>query len=202
MCWLEELQPIFDVVIMVAVVLFFAAVLAFALKSVSVYTAISVVVGGVFGLFISLEEISRAAAHIAASVLAIFAGATYLLLFCVITSRRLRLERKKRRAELARQVQYTLPQKENTYVRARLNTTLSAPKEERCVDSSVRLGYARELLAKVKASPLSVGERLQTEEMAKILTLYKGKEDWTVGELNGLNELCAFLLKLSAKYGV
>jgi hypothetical protein len=99
-------------------------------------------------------------------------------------------------------VQYTLPQRENTYVRTRLHTTLSVPKEENAQENAVHLRYAMELLSKVKAAPLSVGERLQTEEMGKILNLYHGKEDWTVGELNGLNEMCAALLKLSAKYGI
>ncbi|MBR2622820.1 MAG: hypothetical protein IKD15_01185 [Clostridia bacterium] len=202
MDWMKELQPILDIMIAVGVVLLVAAILAVVLKSLSIYVAFSLALGGVLWLALSLEKVSRSAAHIAASVLLIFGGVTYLLLFCIILSCRVRLERKQRRRELARRVQYTLPQKENTYVRTRLNTALSMPQEENLAYAAVRLGYVRELLAKVKATPLSVGERLQVEEMGKILSLYKGKEDWTIHELNRLNDMCASLLKLSAKYGV
>lgn len=202
MDWMKELQPILDIMIAVGVVLLVAAILAVMLKSLSIYVAFSLALGGVLWLALSLEKVSRSAAHIAASVLLIFGGVTYLLLFCIILSCRVRLERKQRRRELARRVQYTLPQKENTYVRTRLNTALSMPQEENLAYAAVRLGYVRELLVKVKATPLSVGERLQVEEMGKILSLYKGKEDWTIHELNRLNDMCASLLKLSAKYGV
>ena len=202
MDWMKELQPILDIMIAVGVVLLVAAILAVVLKSLSIYVAFSLALGGVLWLALSLEKVSRSAAHIAASVLLIFGGVTYLLLFCIILSCRVRLERKQRRRELARRVQYTLPQKENTYVRTRLNTALSMPQEENLAYAAVRLGYVRELLVKVKATPLSVGERLQVEEMGKILSLYKGKEDWTIHELNRLNDMCASLLKLSAKYGV
>ena len=202
MDWMKELQPILDIMIAVGVVLLVAAILAVVLKSLSIYVAFSLALGGVLWLALSLEKVSRSAAHIATSVLLIFGGVTYLLLFCIILSCRVRLERKQRRRELARRVQYTLPQKENTYVRTRLNTALSMPQEENLAYAAVRLGYVRELLVKVKATPLSVGERLQVEEMGKILSLYKGKEDWTIHELNRLNDMCASLLKLSAKYGV
>ena len=63
-------------------------------------------------------------------------------------------------------------------------------------------GYARALLGKLRGAPLSVAERLQAEEMSKVIALYRGKENWTVEEVRGLNDLCAALLKLSAKYAV
>ena len=58
------------------------------------------------------------------------------------------------------------------------------------------------MLGKVKAAPLTIAERLQTDEMMKVFTLYQGKEEWSVEEVRSLNELCAQLLKLSAKYAV
>jgi hypothetical protein len=100
-------------------------------------------------------------------------------------------------------VQYTLPQRENGYIRERLNTALHISEGQDCAKQArVRLGYARILLGKVKAAPLSVAERLQTEEMDKAFALYRGKTLWTAEELRGLNDLCSVLLKLSAKYAV
>ena len=107
------------------------------------------------------------------------------------------------RAEIARRMEYTLPQSENEYVRMRLQSALRVEKtDEEGRWARVRLGYARVLLGKVKGAPLSVAERLQAEEMGKTLALYRGKEIWTAEELRGLNEVCATLLKLSAKYAV
>ena len=108
-----------------------------------------------------------------------------------------------KRAEIVRRMQYTLPQSENEYVRMRLQSALRVEKtDEEGRWARVRLGYARVLLGKVKGAPLSVAERLQAEEMGKTLALYRGKELWTAEELRGLNEVCAALLKLSAKYAV
>ena len=66
----------------------------------------------------------------------------------------------------------------------------------------VRLGYAWILLGKVNAAPLTVAERLQAEEMEKALALYRGKSEWTAWEVRGVNDTCAALLKLAAKYAV
>ena len=117
--------------------------------------------------------------------------------------KRKRRERARRTAQEKR-MQYTLPQSENEYVRMRLQSALRVGQtdEEEEKWARVRLGYARVLLSKVKGAPLTVAERLQIEEMGKVFTLYRGKEAWTVEELRGLNDLCAALLKLSAKYAV
>ncbi|MBR2320926.1 MAG: hypothetical protein IKA57_02180 [Clostridia bacterium] len=125
------------------------------------------------------------------------------LLFALLSAYRRKGEEKRRRAEVERRLQYTLPQKDNEYIRERLQNGLKV--EEMDVEMKkihVRLGYARVLLGKVKAAPLTIAERLQTDEMMKVFTLYQGKEEWSVEEVRSLNELCAQLLKLSAKYAV
>jgi hypothetical protein len=107
------------------------------------------------------------------------------------------------RAEIVRRLQYTLPQKDNGYIRERLQNSLKIEDveiERRKV--CVRLGYARALLGKVKAAPLTIAERMQADEMDGIFTLYRAKECWTVAELRSFNDVCAALLKLSAKYAV
>ena len=139
----------------------------------------------------------------------VFGGLTYLLLFLALSARRAVLERRRLRAETERRIQYTLPERDNTFVRARLHTALRSDNAfnaytggENTQKRSVRLAYAKTLLSKAKEAPLTVAERLQIEEMEKILALYYDKKEWTAEELRSVNELCSSLLKISAKYAV
>ena len=204
MLWMEKIQPIAPLLWTAFAALFAVAILSLWLRSLSVYLAFTSILGGLFGIFTLYFGAIREVVWLAVSVLAVFGGMVYMLLFCTLALRRSTLQRRQRRAEIARRVQYTLPQRENTYIRTRLNTALhfSDTGEEEKIQTAVRLGYARILLTKVQAAPLTVADRVQVEEMGKIFTLYKGKEEWTVKEVNGVNNLCASLLKLSAKYVV
>ncbi len=114
-------------------------------------------------------------------------------------------ERKKRRAEGARRLKYTLPDRENSYVRARLNTALKGEEELLKGEKQsvgVRLGYTRKMLSRVREAALSPVERLDVEEMAGLLALYLHKEKWSGAEVKAINEMFARLLKLSAKYEI
>ncbi len=114
-------------------------------------------------------------------------------------------ERKKRRAETARKVQYTLPDRENRYVRARLATALRVEEIEKAVDKrcvGIRLGYAQKMLACIKEKPLTPVERLDVEEMCGFIAACGGMEKWTSSDVKGINEVLARLLKLSAKYEI
>ena len=134
-------------------------------------------------------------------VLAFCAGVC--LTVAVVNEQRRKHREKMERAEIKRRLQYTLPQKDNGYVRERLQNNLKVEgvdMEMRKV--AVRMGYARALLGKVKAAPLTIAERLQTEEMGDVFTLYREKERWSAEEQRHFNDVCAALLKLSAKYAV
>ncbi len=113
-------------------------------------------------------------------------------------------ERKKSRAERARRLKFTLPDRENSYVRARLNTALQA--EDKAVEgfepAYLRLGYVRKMLAKVQEATLSPIERLDVEEMSGLLALYTAKEKWSAEDRKAVNEVFSRLLKLSAKYEI
>lgn len=202
MQWMDEIQRVSTLLFMIGGLLCGAAILAFIMRSPSVYAALSAVLGGALVGGLLQAKVGMEAVCVSLSAFAVCGGVIYLFFFCAFALRRLRVEWKKQRAEMAKRVQYTLPQRENTYVRQRLDVALNGPQDEETWQGTVPLGYARELLGKVQAAPLSVGERLQTEELGKVLTLYKGKENWTASELSGLNDVCAFLLKLSAKYTV
>lgn len=114
--------------------------------------------------------------------------------------------RRARRMERLRQLQYTLPDRENTYVRARLNTVLQPPQErdyKQLGDGEpVRLSYAKKLLARVREAELSTAERLQTEDIGRVFALYLQKPRWDAADLRVVNDTFAALLKLSAKYAV
>ena len=133
----------------------------------------------------------------------LFFGLGGWLLFFIATIKKRKLRAKEQRMEFARQLQYTLPQRENDYIRTRLQYTLNG---ENIYEGSrqvrVRLGYARILLGKVCTAPLTIAERLQVKEMEKTLSLFRGKKEWTTLELQDINDVCAVLLKLAAKYSV
>lgn len=104
-----------------------------------------------------------------------------------------------------RAIEYALPDRDNEYIRSRLSTVLHTDAAENSGENyqeTVRLGYARKLLAKVKEAPLSLAERLETEEIGRVFALYLTKSEWKANEYRTVNELFSVLLKLSAKYCV
>lgn len=129
----------------------------------------------------------------------------FLTLFIWLCRKRIQ-KRRARRAELTRRLQYTLPDRENSYVRARLNTVLQVPQERdyKRSDSGepVRLSYAKKLLARVREEELSAAERLQAEDIGKTFAAYLQKPSWNSADLRVVNDTFAALLKLSAKYAV
>ncbi len=113
-----------------------------------------------------------------------------------------RRERKKSRLTAARRVEYTLPERENTFVRSRLNTALNSSREDKETPIEVRLGYVKKMLCSVKEAALTPVERLDVEEMSGVVAAYTAKEGWSSADRKAVNEVCAKLLKLSAKYEI
>lgn len=205
--WLKELyknEPTLSIALIVlAGLLPICAFIAYMVRSESIFTSCFSALGGGLGIMVICLNVDKKAAWISICLLMLLGGILYLMLFSALTFRKTALERKRRRAEISRRLQYTLPDRHNGYIRERLNTTLHVEEregEEKRV--ALRLGYACALLCKVQAAPLTVAERLQTEEIGKMFALYKGKECFKIEELRILNDVCATLLKLSAKYAV
>jgi hypothetical protein len=65
-----------------------------------------------------------------------------------------------------------------------------------------KLGYARKMLAKIKEAPLSPVERIDVEEIARLVALYGRKEKWSAADVKSVSEIFSRLLKLSAKYDI
>lgn len=109
----------------------------------------------------------------------------------------------KRSVMRKRRVEYALPSQENRYLRDRLNTALRVGENEtEKKEYAVCLSYARELLAKLKGAELTQAERVETQNLEDLFSLYFYKEEWSVKDLRTVNDGCARLLKLSAKYAV
>ncbi|MBQ4053887.1 MAG: hypothetical protein IJD33_06070 [Clostridia bacterium] len=118
--------------------------------------------------------------------------------------------RKKKSLMVSAKASALLPEKDNSYVRARLHTALRGddisaeerkyvPYENR---GAVRLGYVRRLLASMQDAPLLPAERLELESLSREFENYALSEKWNATQLRAVNELFARLLKLAAKYSV
>ncbi len=125
----------------------------------------------------------------------------------VLAAWRRRVARKREKLERDKRLQYALPDRENRYLQTRLHTALRAEKPDDFFlagdgDGSVKMRYARKMLAHVKEAALSPVERLDVEEMAGALAVFQKKEKWSNADLKALNEIFSRLLKLSAKYQI
>ncbi len=184
-----------------ATLLFFVSVLSFRLKNVSVFLSLlAVVVGGVLltfaGVGISMQKTLPFWA-----LLAVIVGIDYLLYFSLYSLYTRAKERRRAREIAARELRYTLPQKDNTFIRNRLNTVLSEEGESTLyADLDIRFAYANDLLAKLRSKTLSLTERLETEELAKVFALYAQKGACKGEDARLLGEAFSRVLKLAAKY--
>ncbi len=193
-----------------AALLLVGGVLSCLFRELGLFTAIATGLTGGLTLFIVFGQTEAKASLAAVAIFLVFVGITHAAFFLVMWGRRRISERRHIRAETARRLCYTLPDRENSYIRMRLNTTLHVRENELNADmggsedlkKSIKLTYARQLLSKVKEAELTHAERLQVEETERVFSLYLAKERWDTKDLRAVNDLCASLLKLSAKYAV
>lgn len=193
------------------VLLLIALLVACLCQKQAIYAGIALLlVGGLEWVIFVTDTQARTAAFFRA-IAWLTVGALWLLTAGIIALARRLARRKKRLILNAKSSLGLLPEKDNTYVRARLHTALRADEEQgsnvrKSVPyenrGAVRLGYARRLLAGVQDAPLSPAERLETETLAQSFTEYALCESWNAEQLRAVNELFARLLKLAAKYSV
>lgn len=215
----QENAPLVIAVGIAVWLLIAASVTSFFMHGMGMYAACSFIVTGGVTLTALLAECDLRAGAYAMTVLLFAEGIACFVLSLALACSNAREKAKKRRAQCARRVEYTLPDKDNSYVRARLSTTLRVPENETeytptqargdepeyaktANREAVRLGYARKLLAQVKAAPLTPAERLETEEISRLFAFYLAKEKWNAAEVRAVNDLFSCLLKISAKYSV
>ena len=112
---------------------------------------------------------------------------------------------RKKRSEKPRQIQFTLPDRENAFVRSRLKTVLNrafceAEREEERL--AVEFSQALKTVEKLSLAKLSPAEQLEIYQMQSALKAFKRKEKFTAKEVSSINETFARLLKLSAKHEI
>lgn len=140
--------------------------------------------------------------------LATLGGLVYPLIFLCVTAKKRVKVRRERRREIERKLHYTLPDKENAFVRTRLNTVLRVEDEpntdggENRAEKNFRFEHARKLLLAVKGAELSAAERLETTELFALFELYVKKKEWNATDLRTVNDAFSRVLKLAAKYSV
>lgn len=103
---------------------------------------------------------------------------------------------------------FTLPERDNTFIRERLNGELKRDEKTRpqnavlLKDMDLRLDYTRKTIAKLKASALTPADRLEVNRISKTITFFSLKNALSPVETRSLNDCFSRLLKLSAKYAV
>lgn len=207
--WLKIYESVFcaNNVVFITFCLSCTCLVAFALlglktKSTGIYCALALLVFGVACIATLTQTLQvKNAVYLTASF-CVFAGVVYLSLwFALRTQERIRRRKEERRA-LARKIKFTLPEKENTFVQARLNTALNSEveklKEE--IVNPVPLAHALSLLATLREKKLSVADGLTCAELGAFLSLYQEKSRWTNEESQAVNSALAGVLKLTAKY--
>lgn len=213
--WLADLMknnPMTVFVLCVSVLLYFgAAMIGFCCRDRGFYTAFAAMITcGAFVVFAAAEKSIEFLLVVAVGFSFIGAG-FYALMTCGLIWRAHILRRRKRRAEILRKVQYTLPEKDNTYIRERLNTALHtnvpAGKTENASQEigskeNLQTSYARKLLEKLQEAPLTKAERLEMQEVSRLFSAYLRKSCWTVEDVRLINDMFSYLLKISAKYAL
>ena len=141
-----------------------------------------------------------------AFVLAMLAFALQIIVFSIYIKRK-RKERKKRRAERENRLCYTLPDKQNSFLRDRLNSVLKTPDLTTDLANPVEadgvcLDYTMEMIDKALNAPLSFADRLSIEETAKLFKVICMRMEWSEKDVKTMNDCCLSTLKILAKYAV
>ncbi len=140
-------------------------------------------------------------------VLAVLGGVVYPIIFLCICARKGIKNRREKRRAIERKLKYTLPEKDNAFIRSRLNTVLKSSENETGeaganAEKYFRLEYARKLLNALKNASVSVAERLEITELSALFEAYLKKTEWKMAEVKTVNDALSRTLKLCAKYSV
>ena len=180
----------------------FAAVFSALVYSVKVYLGVLPMLAGGGILLFSFAQADARQLWIAFGIFAVWGGFTYFAGYVISAATRLKRAEKTEKQEKKRDLQFVLPERENRYVRTRLENVLRVGEKD--VDGvwKTEFVYARSLLAKLKAAELSTVDRLQVDELGRLFATYGKREKLSTSDLPLINDAFAIILKMSAKYGV
>ena len=184
------------------VLLVISALIGYKVKSTGVYSAFVLLVYGGACIAVLTQTLTGKSALYLTAGFTVVSGALYLTLWLILTIKESITRRRAQRKEIERKLKFTLPERENSFVQARLNTALhpDAEKLQEQESQALPLSHAWDLLTKLREKQLTTADRLASAELAALLSLYKEKETWTNRESQAVNDALAGVLKLSAKY--
>ena len=139
---------------------------------------------------------------VACSCITVAIAITSAVIGCVLRIKNRIRKRKEERRMVERKLKFTLPERENAFVQARVNTALN-PETQKLVNQPTQpipLSHALALLADLREKELSTADGLTCAELSAFLSLYKEKSLWTSKESQDINVALAGILKLTAKY--
>ncbi len=182
----------------------FASIASAITDSFGVWFGIGGMLGGGALLCALFANITAREGAVLLAIFAIHAGAVFAVAQIITWSIHSKRRKREQKEARWRQQQFTLPEQENSFVRARLNTVLRVPEESETpiLAGQVEFTYAKKLLEKVLMAELSTADRLQAQELGALFGVYCGKEKLQTYDMQAINEGFAKLLKLAAKYSV
>ncbi len=133
---------------------------------------------------------------------ALVSGFFWFLIFYLFS---LWARRKKKGKIACRELQFTLPDRENAFIRSRVSTLLNREfcrAQEQEEKLAIEFSQALKMLDKISVSPLSAAERIEVGGIQGELVSLEAKDSFTAKEASLINERFARILKLSAKYNV
>ena len=125
-------------------------------------------------------------------------------LFARAIARKRTLKRRRRELEERKKL-FTLPQKDNTYLRMRLATALSPVAVADGGGEDLErpdFMHAQKLLKKLDGVSLTAAERLKTQRLALQFAVFGEQDKWNVQDVIRANEALLSLLKICGRYAV
>ncbi len=186
-------------------VLLLTSFISYHLSSGGLFLAVIAVLLGVSSLVVKGQGLAFLSVVPFFALLFITVGGAYLLVFTLVKIRQKRARIRAEREFKAREMRYVLPQKDNTFVRARLGSFAKESKVESqdvVGDMSLRFTYAKNLLEKLRLQSLGATERLEMDELASVFALYAKKDKFVGEDIRLVNDAFSRVLKLAAKYAV
>ena len=186
-------------------VLVLTSFICYHLSSGGLFLSVAAVLLGVSAIVVKGQGVDLSSVVPYYSLLFIMVGVAYLMVFTLVKMRQKRARMRAKREYKAREMRYELPQKDNTFVRARLgNFTKEVKREVQDVvgDIQLRFTYAKNLLEKLRLQSLGATERLEMDELASVFALYSKKDGFVGEDIRLVNDAFSRVLKLAAKYAV
>lgn len=172
--------------------------------------AVTLLGGGWLCFLLSKETLSARAVCLFFALFSFGATAGFSALCIADFIQEKRKAQAKKVEGLLRDSYFTLPDRENEFLKERLRTGLRAENGEEAVERQTqktgakrpRTEFALALLSRLREGKLSSADRLETENLSSLLSFYGKKSQLTSSELRAFNDCLACVLKLAAKYAL